>query len=67
MLTCSARGCREQSAYGVVWNNPKVHTPERRKVWLACPEHRETLGSYLSVRGFLLEIVPVDQLGPGDG
>ncbi|WP_337189757.1 hypothetical protein [Ornithinimicrobium cavernae] len=66
-MTCSAKGCRSAAAYGVVWNNPKVHTPTRRKVWLACAEHREHLSSFLSVRGFLIEVLPVDQLGEQDG
>ena len=66
-LVCSARGCRAAAAYGVVWNNPSVHRPGRRKVWLACDDHRETLAGYLSVRGFLLDVLPVDRLGPEDG
>lgn len=67
MLTCSAKGCRAQAAYGVVWNNPRLHTPDRRKVWLACPDHREHLSSFVSVRGFLIEVLPVDELGEQDG
>jgi hypothetical protein len=61
-LICSAKGCREQAAWGLLWNNPKLHTPERRKVWLACDEHREHLSSYLDVRGFLRGAVPVAEL-----
>ena len=66
-LVCSARGCRAPALFGVVWNNPRVHRPDRRKVWLACGEHRESLASFVSLRGFLLEVVPVAELGPGDG
>ncbi|HLS41117.1 MAG TPA: hypothetical protein VK038_10185 [Ornithinicoccus sp.] len=66
-LVCSARGCRAPAAFGVVWNNPRVHRPGRRKVWLACPDHRESLASFVALRGFLLEVVPVDELGPEDG
>ena len=40
------------------WNNPKLHAPEYRKTWLACEEHRETLGNFLEVRGFLREVTP---------
>lgn len=61
-LVCSARRCRADAAWGVLWNNPKLHTPERRKVWLACDEHRGHLEEYLRVRGFLRDVVPVDQL-----
>lgn len=55
-LVCSARGCRSPAAYDVRWNNPKIHAPERRKHWLACPDHRESLSAFLSARGFLREV-----------
>lgn len=61
-LVCSARGCRAEAAWGVLWNNPRLHTPERRKVWLACDEHRTHLSEYLQVRAFLKDVVPVDAL-----
>jgi hypothetical protein len=60
--TCSARGCRAAAAWGLRWNNPKVHTAERRKVWTACDEHRPTLESFLRSRGFLKDTVPVEDL-----
>ncbi|GAB3218053.1 hypothetical protein GCM10027452_40280 [Micromonospora halotolerans] len=41
------------------WNNPRLHPPERRKTWLACPAHRGSLGDFLDARGFLREVVPV--------
>ena len=34
--TCSARGCQAPAVWELLWNNPKLHTPERRKTWLAC-------------------------------
>ncbi len=40
------------------WNNPKLHTPDRRKIWLACEEHRESLELFLGARGFLKDTVP---------
>ena len=45
------------------WNNPKIHTPERRKTWLACPDHQESLTHFLAARGFMrdVETVAVDQ------
>ncbi|AKU16831.1 hypothetical protein [Luteipulveratus mongoliensis] len=61
-LVCSAKGCRATAAYGIRWNNPKLHTPERRKVWLACEEHRDSLSEFLSIRGFLRDVVPVTEL-----
>jgi hypothetical protein len=59
---CSAKGCRADAAYGLLWNNPKLHTPERRKTWLACEEHADPLSDFLSVRGFLKDAVPVSEL-----
>ena len=56
---CSAKGCTGQAVYDLRWNNPKLHTPDRRKSWLACEEHRSTLGDFLQARGFLREIEPL--------
>ena len=50
---CSARGCRSAATWVLAWNNPRVHTPERRKNWAACEEHRESLAAFLDARGFL--------------
>ncbi|WP_265523650.1 hypothetical protein [Oerskovia flava] len=61
-LVCSAKGCRAQATWGLLWNNPKIHTPERRKVWLACDEHREHLETFLGARSFLRRTVSVDEL-----
>lgn len=55
---CSAKGCREVGVWEVRWQNPSIHTGDRRKVWLACEEHRRPLSDFLSVRGFLREVVP---------
>ncbi|MFG3255471.1 hypothetical protein [Streptomyces sp. NPDC048172] len=54
---CSAKGCRAAAVWVLAWNNPKVHTPERRKTWLACDDHREHLSNFLGMRGFLKETV----------
>ena len=54
---CSAKDCRQPAAYDLQWNNPKIHTPERRKHWLACPDHRDSLSAFLSARGFLRDVV----------
>ena len=64
-LVCSARGCRAHARWALLWNNPRLHTPERRKTWLACDEHRTSLSDFLSMRGFLREVVGVDELGAG--
>jgi hypothetical protein len=56
--TCSAKGCKQPAVHELRWNNPKLHTPDRRKVWLACEEHRQSLADFLGARGFLKEVVP---------
>ncbi|HEV7825014.1 MAG TPA: hypothetical protein VGP02_08920 [Mycobacteriales bacterium] len=55
---CSARGCRDDATWALAWNNPRLHTPDRRKTWLACDAHRESLSEFLTVRGFLREVTP---------
>ncbi len=57
-LVCSAKGCQQTAVWALVWNNPKLHTPDRRKSWLACDEHREQLADFLAARRFLREVVP---------
>lgn len=56
---CSRAGCREPAAWNVNWRNPKLHSPDRVKVWLACQEHREFLETYLSSRGFPVLVTPL--------
>jgi hypothetical protein len=58
-LQCSARGCRNAAVWQLHWNNPRIHPPERRKTWLACDEHRESLSAFLDARGFLRETAPL--------
>ena len=57
---CSARGCTAPATWQLLWNNPKVHTPDRRKVWLACDEHRGSLSQFLEARTFLKDVVAHD-------
>lgn len=61
---CSAKGCQQAATWAHRWNNPKLHTPERRKVWLACDDHRTSLADFLTARGFLKETVPFDPEDP---
>jgi hypothetical protein len=65
-LVCSARGCRAEATWGLLWNNPRLHAPDRRKVWLACDEHREHLEQFLGTRAFLRSTVPVADLEVAD-
>ena len=55
---CSAKGCHAAATWQLHWNNPRVHTPDRRKVWLACERHRESLSTFLDARRFLREVTP---------
>jgi hypothetical protein len=64
---CSAKGCRNAAGHAVIWRNPKLHTPERRKVWLACDAHRQSLADFLALRGFLIEVIAVAELTDADG
>ncbi|MFL6047487.1 MAG: acetone carboxylase [Propionibacteriaceae bacterium] len=58
-LICSARRCQQAASYDLQWNNPRIHTADRRKHWLACDDHRESLMQFLSARGFLREVLPL--------
>ncbi len=61
---CSRKACRSEAAWQLLWNNPKIHTPERRKTWLACGEHRGWLEDYLQTRGLWKQTLPLE---PGSG
>jgi hypothetical protein len=63
---CSRKGCRADAAWQIRWNNPRIHTPERRKIWLACPDHREDLEQFLGARGFWKDTVPLGHEGPAE-
>ena len=56
---CSAKGCQQVAVFDLQWNNPKIHTPDRRKHWLACDQHRAQLEKYLGSRGLLKEVEPL--------
>ncbi|MEU8184499.1 hypothetical protein AB0B85_18770 [Micromonospora sp. NPDC049044] len=58
-LVCSARGCRAAAVWALEWNNPRLHDADRRKTWLACAEHRSSLGDFLDARGFLRAVTAV--------
>jgi hypothetical protein len=59
-LICSAKGCSRPATVALRWNNPKIHLPERRKTWLACPDHADSLTSFLAARGFMRETESVE-------
>ncbi|NJC22330.1 hypothetical protein BJ994_001406 [Arthrobacter pigmenti] len=57
---CSRKACRQNASWQLLWNNPRIHTPDRRKVWLACAEHRGWLEDYLTTRGLWKQTVPLE-------
>ena len=64
LVQCSAKGCRAPAVHVLVWNNPKVHAPDREKTWVACDVHCSSLAEHLDVRGFLQRVEPLG--GAGD-
>lgn len=62
-LICSAKGCTAPAHWALLWNNPKLHTPDRRKSWLACDEHRQSLADFLTARNFLKDVEPLQAEG----
>lgn len=55
---CSRAGCHEHARYRIVWRNPRLHTADRRKVWLACDEHVGYLREFLRARDFPVTVEP---------
>lgn len=58
---CSRKGCTTEATHQILWNNPKIHTPQRRKIWLACDEHTAWLENYLKERQFWKQTLPFPQ------
>ncbi|MHA7304123.1 acetone carboxylase [Arthrobacter sp. TMN-49] len=56
---CSRKGCRELATTQLLWNNPKIHTADRRKIWLACQDHVAWLEDYLQSRSLWKETLPM--------
>lgn len=61
-LQCSAKDCRASATRAILWNNPRVHTPDRKKTWLACDEHFDHLRDFLALRDFYLSDVSIDDI-----
>lgn len=59
---CSRKGCRTDATTQLLWNNPKIHTVERRKIWLACDDHVAWLEDYLQGRSLWKETLPLNDL-----
>jgi hypothetical protein len=50
--TCSRAQCREPATWRIDWRNPRIHTGDRGKTWLACDEHVDYLRGFLEARSF---------------
>lgn len=59
-LTCSRAGCDEEALWQVRWRNPKIHSEDRVKIWLACADHRDYLREFLEVRNFAVSVVEIE-------
>jgi hypothetical protein len=64
---CSAKDCRRAATWALLWRNPRIHSTERTKRWLACDEHRATLADFLGRRDFPLRVEPLGASGSTDG
>jgi hypothetical protein len=54
--TCSRVGCRADARWRIDWRNPRIHSADRTKTWVACDEHREYLREFLAARDFPVEV-----------
>ncbi|SMH38827.1 hypothetical protein SAMN06295885_1548 [Rathayibacter oskolensis] len=63
--TCSRAGCTLIASWALEWRNPRIHTEDRRKTWLACGEHLDYLREFLAAREFPLEVKPLHTLDKG--
>ena len=56
--TCSRAGSRLEATTTIEWRNPRIHTGDRVKTWLACDEHVEVLREFLEARAFPVAVKP---------
>ncbi|SDQ17125.1 hypothetical protein [Microbacterium sp. cf332] len=64
---CSRAGCRASARWRVVWRNPRIHTADRRKVWLACDDHVAYLREFVATRDFPVTVEPFVAATSGAG
>lgn len=53
---CSRAGCNNPATYRVEWRNPRIHSEQRIKIWLACDEHLDYLRDFLEARSFPVRV-----------
>jgi hypothetical protein len=61
--TCSRAGCRADARWVISWRNPRIHTADRRKEWIACDEHVAYLRDFLAARDFPLDVAALTTRG----
>lgn len=62
--TCSRAACRAPATWRIDWRNPRIHSADRRKTWVACDEHRDFLRDFLATRDFPVEVSPLTSDDP---
>jgi len=57
---CSRAACTATATWRIDWRNPKIHTGDRGKTWLACDEHVAYLRDFLEARSFPVSVAAFD-------
>ncbi|GAB2514559.1 hypothetical protein [Paramicrobacterium agarici] len=60
---CSRAGCRLTAQWRIGWRNPRIHSADREKVWLACDDHVEYLRGFLEARSFPVAVTSFSEGG----
>lgn len=58
-VECSRAECRAAASWRIDWRNPRIHTGERHKTWVACDEHVGYLRGFLAARDFPVDVAPL--------
>ena len=61
---CSRAGCRAPAHWRIDWRNPRIHSADRTKTWVACDEHRDYLQGFLEARSFPVVVAPLGSVDP---
>lgn len=56
---CSRAGCRVAARWTIQWRNPRIHSADRRKTWVACDDHVDFLRDFLAAREFPVHVGPL--------
>ncbi|MFS0714640.1 hypothetical protein ABC195_12190 [Microbacterium sp. 2P01SA-2] len=55
-IECSRAGCRASARWRVIWRNPRIHSADRRKIWVACDDHVAYLREFVAARDFPVSV-----------